>query len=403
MPSIANDALMLNEAVVEQLRAVTAGCSRRVHLNNAGAALPTERTVATMVDHLRLEAEIGGYEAAEARRHHIEAAYVALAELVGGTREGIALFDNSTRAWNAAFYSVPLRRGDRLLTSRAEYTSNIAALWHRAHDIGCEVVVVPDDESGQVDLEALRSLMDDRVALIALTWIPTGSGTVSPVAEVGAIVRDSRALFLLDATQAVGQLDIEVGDIGCDLLTGTGRKFLRGPRGTGFSWTGPRALEELVPHVADTASTRWDGGRGFTWAEGARRFETWEMNYAAVLGLGSAAQQALDIGMPGIEERSGFLGDRLRSMVADIPKVSVHDRGARLGAIVTITIDGLPAHEVARALADQHVNVSTTSPEQNQLDMLAGHQHPTVRLSPHYYNTESEVERAAELIADLAS
>ena len=297
---------------VDALRAQTPGCADRVHLNNAGAALMTRPTLDAMTSHLRLEAEIGGYEAAAAAQDQVDATYVAIAELLGGHRDEVALFDNSTHAWNAAFYSIPLGPGDRILTGRAEYGSNVLAYLQVAQRTGAEVVVVPDDDYGQLDVAALAELIDERTRLVGVSHVPTSGGLVNPAAEIGLIARDAGALFLLDATQSVGQLPVDVDEIGCDMLTGTGRKFLRGPRGTGFLWVRATALGRLDPFVAEIRSATWDGGRGFRWVDGARRFESWENSYVNVLGLGAAVRQALDLGLDAIGERARTLGARLR-------------------------------------------------------------------------------------------
>jgi selenocysteine lyase/cysteine desulfurase len=386
---------------VEALRAQTPGCAHRVHLNNAGAALLSQPTLDAMTRHLRLEAEIGGYEAAAAARDPIEATYEAIAELVGGSAAEIALFDNATHAWNAAFYSVPIRPGDRILTGRAEYGSNVLAYLQVAQRTGAEVVVVPDDEHGQLDVAALARMVDERTALIGVSHIPTGGGLVNPAAEIGRVARAADVLFLLDATQSVGQLPLDVAEIGCDLLTATGRKFLRGPRGSGFLWAGPRALDRLEPFVVEIRSADWDGRQGFTWAAGARRFESWENSYLTIVGLGAAVRQALDLGLDAIAERATALGARLRDQLDGLPRVSTHDLGATRCAIVTAAVEGVPAADVAAALAAVEINVTTTVARHNPFDTDDRDVHPLVRLSPHYYNTEHELTRAVEIIAAL--
>ena len=392
----------MSDLDIEALRATTPGCANRNHLNNAGAALLSSGTIAAMTDHLQREALIGGYEAEAEAAAQIGAVYESLAELIGALPSQIALFDNSTHAWNAACYSVPLQAGDRILTGRNEYGSAVLAYLQLAQRTGAEVVVVPNDDSGQLDVAALADLIDERTKLIGLTWVPTAGGLVNPAADVGRLARAADVLYLLDATQAVGQFPIDVSAVGCDMLTGTGRKFLRGPRGTGFLYVGPRALDRLDPFVAEIRSATWDGGRSFTWVDGARRFETWENSYLNVVGLGAAVRQALDIGLDRIGRRSAALGARLRTGLAEIDGVTVHDLGREQCAIVTARVAGVDAGEVADALSRRGINVSTTVAEHNQFDSEVRDVHPLVRLSPHYYNTEAEIDEAVGAVAALA-
>ena len=386
---------------IDSLRAETPGCAERIHLNNAGAGLVTRRTLRATTDFLEREALIGGYEAAGEAADAIEAAYAAMARLLGGQRADVALFDNSTHAWNAAFYSVPLGPGDRIVTGRDEYGSNVLAYLQVTKRTGAELVVVPNDADGQLDLAALEEVVDERTKLIGLTYVPTFGGLVNPAAEVGRIARAAGALYLLDATQAVGQFPVDVTELGCDLLTGTGRKFLRGPRGTGFLWVRPEVLDRLEPAVVEIASATWDGGRGFDWAPGARRFETWERSGAVILGLGAAAEQALELGMDEIGERALALGAALRERLDALPKVTTHDQGRRRCAIVTASVAGVPAEQAAAALAAAGINVTLTVPQDNPLDQEVRGLHPLVRMSPHYYNTESELDRCTEVLAGL--
>ncbi|MEU1374560.1 aminotransferase class V-fold PLP-dependent enzyme [Streptomyces triculaminicus] len=382
---------------IAALREDTPGCAHRVHLNNAGAALLSRRTLDTMTAYLEFEARIGGYEAAVERLADIEATYTAVARLVGGRTEEVALFDNATHAWGAAFYSLRLRPGDRILTGRSEYGSNVLAYLQVAQRTGAEVVVVPDDAFGQLDTEALAGLIDERVRLVGVSHVPTGGGLVNPVAEIGRITRRAGVPFLLDATQSVGQFPVDVAEIGCDMLCATGRKFLRGPRGTGFLWIRSGLAEGLEPPVNETAAAIWDGKDGYTWRPGARRFGTWEMSYSNVLGLGSAARQALELGLDAIGERSRGLGAALRERLDAVPGVTTHDRGRERCALVTATVEGFAADEVKAELARHGINVTVTTPETSLYQS-----EPLVRLSPHYYNTEDELDRAVAVLAGLA-
>ncbi|WOX16496.1 aminotransferase class V-fold PLP-dependent enzyme [Streptomyces sp. N50] len=387
---------------IDALRQDTPGTANRVHLNNAGAGLLSRRTLRAMTSHLELEAAIGGYEAAGQERDRIHATHANIARLVGGQADEIALFDNSTHAWNAAFYSLTFKPGDRVLTGRDEYGSSVLAYLQTARRHGAEVVVVPDDEYGQLDTAALADLIDERTKLVGVTHIPTSGGLVNPAAEIGRITRAAGVPFLLDATQSVGQFPVDVAEIGCDMLTATGRKFLRGPRGTGFLWVRPEALEYLDPYVTEIEAATWDGERGFTWHDGARRFETWEVSYSNVLGLSEAVQQALEIGMAEIGRRAVALGAHLRDRLDALPGVTTYDLGRDRCAIVTAKVDAVPTADVAAALAKQGINVSTTVAEHSQFDTENRGVHPLVRLSPHYYNTEAELDQAVEAVAELA-
>jgi len=240
------------------------------------------------------------------------------------------------------------------------------------------------------------------VKLIGVSHVPTSGGLVNPAAEIGRIARDAGVLFLLDATQSVGQFHVDVDTIGCDLLTATRRKFLRGPRGTGFLWIRTAALGRLDPFVAEIGSAAWDGGHGFTWADGARRFESWEKSYVNIVGLGAAVRQALQLGADAIGARTAMLGAQLRGQLDALPAVSVHDLGEVRCAIVTARVEGVPAAEVAAALGRAGVNVSTTVAGHSPLDTQDRAIHPLVRFSPHYYNTEEELARAVSLVAAIA-
>jgi selenocysteine lyase/cysteine desulfurase len=386
---------------VERARADTPGCRNVTHLNNAGASLPPRPVLEAVVEHLVLESEMGGYEAAAARDDEIERAYEAIARLVGARREEIALLENGTRAWDMAFYALPLEHGDRILTATAEYASNAIAFLQLARRRGVEVEVVPDDESGQLSVDALRDRLDERVKLIAISHVPTHNGLVNPAAEVGKAAREAGVPFLLDACQSVGQLQLDVGEIGCDLLAATGRKFLRGPRGTGFLYASGPMLERLDPPFLDLHSASWTGRDRYTVRDDARRFESWESSVAGRIGLGVAVDYALDLGLDAIQERVGRLAADLRERLRAIPGVTVHDRGPRQSGIVTFSVREREAADVAAALAAERINVSLSGPEGAPYDFERRRIPVLVRASVHYYNTDEELEALCRVVERL--
>ncbi|HEX2191680.1 MAG TPA: aminotransferase class V-fold PLP-dependent enzyme [Acidimicrobiales bacterium] len=373
-----------------------------LHLNHAGASLMPAPVLETVVSHLQREAEIGGYEAAAEADDRLQAVYRSAAGLLGAGPEEIALVENATRAWDMAFYSFRFRPGDRILIGRAEYVSNVIAELHTARRRGVSVDVVDDDENGQIDLVALERHIDDRVRLIALTHVPTNGGLVNPAADVGRMARAAGIPFILDACQSAGQLPLDVAELGCDVLALTGRKYLRGPRGTGVLYVRGELIDDLEPPFVEVGSAIWTAPDRYELAPGARRFETWERSVAGVLGLGAAIDHALYWGIDAIEARVVALGDGLRDRLAAVEGVTVHDKGIRRCGIVTFTVDGVEPPEVQRGLAAEGINVSVSWQSQAQLDLPARGLGDLVRASVHYVNTGEELDRAAGAVAALA-
>jgi selenocysteine lyase/cysteine desulfurase len=377
---------------VGRARRETPGCAEVVHLNNAGAALPPATVTDAVVDHLRLEARIGGYEAAAAAAPAVDNAYAAIARLIGCAPTEVAVIENATRAWDMAFYALNFKPGDRILTARAEYASNVIAMLQVAARTGARVEVIDTDEHGQVSVADLERRLDDDVRLVAITHVPTHGGLVNPAAEIGRLTRAAGVPYLLDACQSVGQLPVDVAEIGCDMLAATGRKFLRGPRGTGFLYVSDRIVSQLEPPFLDLHAAVWTAPDAYEIRPDARRFETWETNYAGKIGLGVAVDYALGWGLDAIEARVVALAWRLRERLAELPGVTVLDLGQRRCGIVTFTVDGEPAAAVKDRLADARINVSTTSIESARYDMSARDLPELIRASVHYYNTDEELD-----------
>jgi cysteine desulfurase / selenocysteine lyase len=386
---------------LERVRADTPGVAHVAHLNNAGSSLPPRQVHDAVVDHLQREAEIGGYEAARERKDRWEHTYDALARLLNAEREEIAVIENATRAWDMAFYAFRFAPGDRILTGRAEYASNWIALKQVTDRTGARIDVVPDDEHGQIDVAALESTLDDDVKLVSLVHVPTQSGLVNPAAEVGRVTRAAGIPLLLDACQSAGQLPLNVEELGCDILTGTGRKFLRGPRGTGFLYVRRGLIEKLEPPLLDMRAADWQPDGTYTIRSDARRFENWETFYAGKVGLGVAVDYALDIGIEAIRARVVELAERLRAGLREIDGVALLDRGAVLAATVTFTVEGVAPDEVQRRLEARAVNVSTMDASSAQLDYGPRGITESVRSSVHYYNDDSDLDRLVEGVKEI--
>lgn len=356
----------------------------------------------TVKGHLDLEARIGGYEAADRERPALEYAYETAARFLNARPDEIAYVENATRAWDMAFYSIPFKPGDRVLTAQSEYVSNYLAYLQLKKRTGIRVEVIPNDEHGQVSVSALVNMLDKDVKLVSITHVPTSGGLVNPAAEIGRLTREAGVLYLLDACQSAGQLPLDVELLGCDMLSGTGRKYLRGPRGTGFLYVRRALIDELEPPFIDLHAATWTAVDEYELRPDARRFENWETNFAGKLGLSRAFDYASAIGMEEIWQEIRTLADGFRSRLSAVDGLQIADAGQTLCGIVTFYIDGQNPKGIVDHLRELGINTSFVELPSARLDMEKRGLPPLVRTSVHYYNTLGELDRAAAAIEDIA-
>jgi len=388
---------------VEQFREDTPGVKHSAYFMNAGASLMPSPVDAAIRQHLDREMQLGGYAAADEYVDELDGVYASVARLIGASEDEIAITENATVAWQMAFYSQQLSAGDRILTSEAEYGANFVAFLQMRKRLGVEIDVVPSDSTGQLDTEALEQMIDERVRLIAITWVPTNGGLVNPAERVGEIASRHGIFYLLDACQSVGQMDVDVNALRCDALSATGRKFLRGPRGTGFLYVRRGVLESLEPPVLDHFSAPWAKLDTYSLRADARRFETWENAYALRAGLRVAVDYALGIGIDRIQERSTMLADRLRSGLETSDRIRVLDLGVNPCAIVSFSIEGQSAQAVVDSAARSGLVIGTSGPHSTLLDATRRDLPVVNRASPHYFNTEDEIDRLVEYLTGIAA
>lgn len=383
---------------IAKIRAETPGAEKIIHLNNCGAGLMPQPVLDALINHLRLEAEIGGYEAEAAASDALANTYHALSRMLNCQTDEIAVVENATVAWDMAFYGLPLQRGDVVLTAVSEYASNYIAYLQRAEKDGIEVRVVPNDNSGQTDAAALADMIDDRVKLISITHVPTNGGLINPAAAIGKVARAANVPYLLDACQSAGQMPLDVEAIGCDMLSGTGRKFLRGPRGTGFLYVRASILDKLTPPFLDLHAAVWTSPEKYEMLPNAKRFENWENYVAGKVGLGVAVDYALNIGLDAIAARVQQLAGDLRSRMAALPGIIVQDLGAEKSGIISFSVgDHTPDH-VAGIMAKAGINISTIGAASTRHDMDQRGIVQMNRLGLHYYNAEAELDRFLECL-----
>jgi selenocysteine lyase/cysteine desulfurase len=290
--------------------------------------------------------------------------------------------------------------GDVIVTTRNDYISNQLAYLSLAKRRGVVVRRAADLPAGGVDPQSVRELLrDPRARLLAVTWVPTNSGLIQPVEALGTIAEEAGVPYLIDACQAVGEIPIDAPRLRCDFLSATARKFLRGPRGIGFLYVSDRALQrgDFPLHV-DMRGAAWTEADSFELAPDARRFENWEFAYSLVLGLGEAARYALEVGVERCGARACKLAALLRHRLSAMPGIRVLDRGTELAAIVTVEVAGHEPQELVQFLRERRINVNASLRAYAVIDMDEKKVSAALRISPHYYNTEEEIETAVEAL-----
>ena len=354
-------------------------------------------------DHIELETVRGGYEAEEEAREKLNGVYTSIARMLNCNPDEVALTESATVSWNAVFYGIAqtLSPGDRVLTSKSEYVSNMIAYLQIADRTGVQIDVVPDDNSGQMDVRALESMINNRVRLISVTHVPTHNGLVSPINEIGQIASDYSIPYIVDACQSAGQMPLDVVQIGCDALSATGRKFLRGPRGTGFLYVREQMLDKFPPSTLDLHAATWTGSQTYELQPGARRYEMFESNIAARLGLGAAADYAMSWGLSEIYSRIRFLADRLREQLGSINGVTLRDKGKEKCGIVTFTLDGVAAEEFQMLMRKKNINVGVSKRNCALIDFDEWGVDSIIRSPVHYYNSEDEIDYFIKEVKNL--
>lgn len=380
-----------------RLRAETPGIDRVLHFNHAGGSLPPQPVLDAVLAHLQLEAVSGPIEAGIAATPALEEARAEAAALLGATPAEIAFTGSATQGWGLAFAGLPLSPGDRILVGRQEWGGNLTTMQRAATHTGAVIEVIPCDDAGRVSPQALAEMIDDRVKLLSLTWIGANGGLINPAAAIGRVARAAGVPYFVDASQAIGQIPIDVAALGCDVLVAPGRKHLRGPRGTGLLYIRQEFLDRLDPPYHDARTAAWtpDGPR---LQDGALRFEAGDFPMALRLGLGAAIRYARAIGIDAIRIRLDTLAQGLRRRLAAIPGVTVHDLGIERAALVSFAVAGVEPAALRQRLAAEGITIAVNGVAYTPLDTTARDLGDICRAAVSYLHTEAELDRLADAV-----
>jgi selenocysteine lyase/cysteine desulfurase len=390
-----------SEAEIQAFRAETTGTSERIHLNNAGASLPPDIVVKTIVDYLQEEALCGGYEIEAKYRTRLDHTHNLIAQLIHAHPDEIALVENASAAWEIAFNGIDFHQGDEVIVSEMEYVSNVLGVLNAQKMYGIVIKMIPNDSDGNFPIHELENAITARTRLIAVTHVPSAAGNVLPAIAIGEVARKHNILYLLDACQSVGQMPVDVQAIGCDMLAVTGRKYLRGPRGSGFLYVRKQILDKLKVLFFDGRTVSSVNQQGFVVRPDARRFEWYEKNPAIVLGLQKAVEYVLNAGIERIWQRIQHLASLFRKRLQELDGVVVHDQGDELCGIVTFSVSGISSAEVRTKLAEKNMNVNIGLAKSTLYYMNRKGLDGIVRASVHYYNTEEELELVCQALRTM--
>ncbi len=388
---------------IDKIRKDTPYCSDKLFLNSAGSSLMSTVVVDKVEEYLEAEQQLGGYKVKDTRNDEIDELYDEAARLINCEPRNIAFTHDATDAYGKALSSIDFKPGDKIITSNDDYISNQINFLSLQKRYGIEIIRGNNLENGDLDLDHFDKLIrENNPRLVAITHIPTNSGLVQDVEAVGQICEKYDRLYLVDACQSVGQIPVNVKKIKCDFLSTTGRKYLRGPRGTGFLFVSDKAFQsDYAPLFIDMRGADWTAKDSYKVRSDAKRFETWESPYALIIGLKEAIKYANTVGIEAIDNYNQQIVSELRDLMASIPGVNVYDKGSTTCSLVTFTKDGKSLIETENHLSQNNVFYSVTDVSSARIDFAKKGIEWAIRLSPHYFNTSDEMKRVADVIREM--
>ncbi len=389
---------------IQKVRKDTLHCHDKLFLSSAGCSLPPRTMFERMHAYNKLEEQYGGYQVEAMMLAERNDFYTQAATLLSCRPENISFQYSATEGFSRALSAIPFKSGDVILTTDDDYISNFIAFYSLEKRFGLKIARAANKESGSLDLfDFEQKIKTLKPRLVAITQVPTNSGLIQPVAEVGALCKTYDIWYLLDACQAVGQMKVDVQAIGCDFLNGTGRKFLRGPRTSGFLYVSDKALQlGLEPLFIDRRGASWTAETGYSPESTALRFEPKEVG-VEIIGLAEALRYANDLEIENIEKSCTAIAERLRDNLSKIPKLKLLDRGEQLCNIITFTIPTKSAEQVEAFLKLNHIYYSMSYRSFALIDYNKKNVDWAVRFSPHYFNTFDEMDKVAALLNEFCT
>lgn len=387
---------MNTDKIRQEIRGLSDG---KLFFNNAGSSLMPNIVVDSMLDYLKQEEQFGGYEVANKNAELLENFYTETAKLINCKPSNIAFMTSATEAFSKALSSIIFKEGDTIITTVDDYISNQITFISLQKRLNVKIIRIKKLEDNELDLENLENLIKEHhPKLVTVTHIPTNSGLIQDIEAVGKICRQYDILYLADCCQSLGQMVVDVEKIGCDFLTATGRKFMRGPRGSGFLYVSDKVLEkDYAPILLDMRGAHWSEYDNYELFKTAKRFEHWEVSYAAVLGMMEAVKYANNVGLNNIENYNRKLTETFRINLKN-SGFKVLDIGINLSSIVTFCGPDNDLENIQKVLRENNIFFSASYKHSALIDFTDKKVDGAVRLSPHYFNTLEEIEKVSDIL-----
>ena len=380
-------------AVRSALPSLAAG----IQLNTGSVGpLPAE-TAKAMADLAAYELAIGRADSAywlESLERMAEAR-AAVAAVIGGQLDEVALTHSATDGMNIAAWSLDWRPGDRAVTTRHEHAGGLGPLYALRDRMGVELdfVDVGDGGDDERTLEALDRAISPRTRLVSLSHVLWTTGAVLPIAEIAKLAHARGAVLAVDGAQGAGSIPVDVGALGVDWYAVAGQKWLLGPEGSGAAWVSPALLERARrTYAGDTAQERHDSAGVWVPQPDARRFQVAGYHRPSVVGLArSVGWLAMFVGLEFVHRRGAALARRTAEALAALPGVELVTPREAMATLVSFRIRGWTADAAVAELGARVFAIVRSIP---QLD--------AIRASVGFFNSEEELDRFVAAVGLLA-
>ncbi len=389
---------------IQEVRKDIDSIDQHLFFNSAGSSLPSQSSIRSMISFMKEEAKWGGYKLMMDQHERFQSFYNESSRLINAKPRNIAFQQSATAAFSQAIYSIEWQHNDVILTSQLEYVSNILSIVRLKERFNIEIQYVHADADGLIDINHLEAcLLKYSPKAVVLTHIPTNTGVVQDAIKVGDLCQAHDCTYILDACQSIGHIQVDVEAIKCDFLSVTGRKYLRGPRGTGFLYVSDQFIENNnLPLCFDLAGAQWVGPETYKLSDDAKRWEYWEKNYSNLIGITRSISEINAIGIQEIAAYNKKLQLRYREVLSSIDGLKILEESNSSCSIITWRYKDFSKNQMEKVLNRCGVIYSFAMKESALIDMSKKGIDWAVRFSPHYFNTENEIVQFKELFLEQA-